>query len=286
MRVATGTYAGDGTDNRAITGVGFQPDVLVVTRDTSGEVAVVRSSTMTGDATKLLVGGNALLTNRIQSLDLDGFTIGTNGAINTSGVTYRWIAFKAAAGQLVTGSYTGNGTSQSITGMGFSPEFVVMLGSNANNAIHRSSTMTTPYRFDDPAAGADSLNSLDAGGFSVGSHAQVNASGITYHSLAWNDVPGRVRVTSYTGDGLDDRSITGVGFLPEYVIIKADATGASCHRGVHRPSSVSTDSTLNFTTGVSFANGIQLLEPDGFQLGTDCTVNTSGATYHYIAFND
>jgi len=284
--VATGTYTGDGIDDRAITGVGFRPDVVIIKGDTNGRSAVARSASMTGDQTKPLASGLSLVMNRIQSLDLDGFTIGTHAAVNTSGVTYRWIAFKAAAGELKVDSYIGNGTSQSITGMGFSPEFVVMLGSNANNAIHRSSTMTSPYRFDYTAAGADSLNSLDADGFSVGSHAQVNASGITYHYLAWNDVPGRVRVTSYTGDGLDDRSITGVGFLPEYVIIKADATGAACHRGVHRPSSISTDSTLNFTTGVNFANGIQALETDGFQLGMDCTVNTSGATYHYIAFND
>ena len=286
MRVATGTYTGDGIDNRAITGVGFQPDVVIVKGDTSATRAVARAATMTGDQTKPLTGVLSLVTNRIQSLDLDGFTIGTYAAVNTSGVTYRWIAFKAAAGELKVGSYTGNGTGQSITGIGFSPDYVAMLGSNADNAIHRSSTMTTAYRFNDPAAGVDSLNSLDADGFSVGSHAQVNASGITYHYLAWNVLPGKVAAGSYSGDGLDDRSITGVGFLPEYVIIKANATGAACDRGVHRPSSISTDSTLNFTTANSFANGIQTLQPDGFQLGTDCTVNTSGATYHYIAFND
>ena len=284
--VATGSYTGDGIDNRAIGGVGFQPDVVIIKGAANGRRTVARSSTMTGDQTKPLASVLPLVTDRIQSLDLDGFTIGTHAAVNTSGGTYHWVALKAAAGQLQVGSYTGNGTSQPITGIGFSPEYVVILGSYADNAIQRSATMTTPYRFDDPAAGANSLNSLDADGFTVGSHAQVNSSGITYHYIAWNVVPGVVAAGSYNGDGLDDRSITGVGFLPEYVIVKADADGASCHRGVHRPSSIATDSTLNFTIGANFANGIQTLEADGFQVGTDCTVNTGGTTYHYLALKD
>jgi len=282
--MATGTYAGDGLDNRPITGVGFQADAVIIKRNTSGEVAVARTSTMTGDATKLLVGGSAVLTNRIQSLDADGFTVGTNGAVNTSGVTYYWIAFKAIAGRLKVASYTGNGTSQSITGAGFSPEYVIILGANANNATHRSSTMTGPFRFDENAAGADGLNSLNPDGFSVGSHAQVNASGITYHYLAWNVDGGTVNVGSYSGDGLDNRPITGVGFQPGFVIAKDNATGALCNRPVHHPSSLAGDNSLYFTTAAPFSDGIQALQADGFQVGTNCSVNTSGGTYHWMAF--
>ena len=46
----------------------------------------------------------------------------------------------------------------------------------------------------------------------------------------------------------------------------------------------STDSTLNFTGDLNFADGIQALESDGFQVGTDGQVNASGRTYHYIGF--
>jgi len=285
--IATGTYTGDGVDNRPITGVGFQPDAVIIKRNTSGEVAVARTSSMAGDATKLLVGGSAVLTNRIQSLDSDGFTVGTNGAVNTAAVTYYWVAFKAIAGRLKVASYTGNGTSQSITGVGFSPEYVIILGANANNAIHRSSTMTGPFRFDENAAGADSLNSLNADGFSVGSHAQVNASGIVYHYLAWNVDGAKVNVGSYSGNGADNRSITGVGFQPQYVITKAieDVTPPTNNQPpVHRPSSLGADSTLHFTTTAAFANSIEALQADGFQVGTDPTVNTSGETYYWMAF--
>lgn len=34
----------------------------------------------------------------------------------------------------------------------------------------------------------------------------------------------------------------------------------------------------------AFANGIQTLEADGFQVGTDTTVNESGTTYAWVAF--
>ena len=107
MRVVSGSYEGNGTDNRSITGVGFQPDVVIIKGDTN-TVAVCRTSTMTGDQTKPLVGSNALADNRIQSLDTDGFTIGTHGGVNSNNKDYYWVAFKAAAGEMVVSTYTGN----------------------------------------------------------------------------------------------------------------------------------------------------------------------------------
>src|SRR5919109_1842946 len=75
LRLATGSYTGNGTDNRSITGIGFQPDVVIVKGNAFG-VAVLRSSTMSGDASKPLAGTTALTANLIQSLDTNGFTLG------------------------------------------------------------------------------------------------------------------------------------------------------------------------------------------------------------------
>jgi len=91
---ASGSYTGNGADNRAITGgVGFQPDVVIIKSNTA-QLAVMRTSTMVGDASKELCAATAFQTNRIQSLDPGGFTVGTNAQVNSSGVTYYWVAFR------------------------------------------------------------------------------------------------------------------------------------------------------------------------------------------------
>jgi phosphotransferase system HPr-like phosphotransfer protein len=44
--------------------------------------------------------------------------------------------------------------------------------------------------------------------------------------------------------------------------------------------------TLNYANAATFANGIQALQATGFQVGTNCQVNTNGSTYFFVALND
>ncbi|MGH9015749.1 MAG: DUF7483 domain-containing protein [Acidimicrobiia bacterium] len=279
MRLATGSYAGNGADNRQITAIGFQPDVVIIKGDTT-QVTVMKTSTMTGDSAKALVGPTAPGANQIQSLDADGFTLGTNATVNASGITYYWSAFKTFAGELKIGSYTGNGTSQSLTSLGFSPEYVIVLSAAASEAVQRSAPMSTTFFFDGDAGATNRITSLDADGFSVGDSSRVNTSGTTYYYVAWNAVSGRMTANSYTGNGVDNMNVTGVGFQPEYVINRAN--GAT--RGVHRPASISGTSSQEFMARANFTTGIKALLTDGFQVGTSSTVNTNGTTYYYVAF--
>jgi hypothetical protein len=283
MRLATGSYTGDATDNRAITGLPFQPDVVIIKGDTI-QGAVMRTSTMVGDATKPMVGPNPLTADLIQSLDPSGFTIGAGLRVNTIAATYYWIAFKVGAGMKL-GSYTGNGTSQSITGLGFSPEYAIVLSEGLNQTVQRSSGMTSSFQFDADLGAADRITSLDADGFSVGASDQVNTSGTKYHYLAWNDLAGSTHMSSYAGDGVDSRSITGVGFQPQYVIVRANDTTLA-RRAMHRPASVTGANSLVFDPVANSSGGIKALEADGFQIGTAPAVNSSGTTYHYVAFKD
>jgi len=98
--------------------------------------------------------------------------------------------------------------------------------------------------------------------------------------VAFKASAGQMSVGSYTGDGTDDRGITGVGFQPEYLILKGDATV----NGAHRTTSVAGDSTLDFKTVANYADGIQALQTDGFQVGTNTKVNQNATTYYWMAF--
>lgn len=288
LRYASGSYTGNGSDDRTITGVGFQPDVVLIKGDNT-QVAVMRTATMSGDYTKPLTlssfGIQAALTpNQIQSLDSNGFTLGTHSAVNSSGTAYQWAAFQRGR-QLRLGTYTGNGSSQSISGLGFQPEFVAVLGSGTQTPMLRIAGMTSSYGFGLDNGGSTRITSLDADGFTVGSSSNANASGVTYHYLAFDKVAGVVQTGSYTGNAIDNTNVAGVGFQPEFVLARADDT-SSFRRGVWRTQSLTGDSTLYFSPAANGSNLIQALQADGFQIGTDGNVNASGVSYYTLAVKD
>jgi len=76
-----GTYPGDGADNVNITGVGFQPDMVFIKNYDQYISSVVRPSDIVGDSS-CYIHSTAAAANLIQSLDADGFQIGSNNAVN------------------------------------------------------------------------------------------------------------------------------------------------------------------------------------------------------------
>jgi len=281
IKMATGSYTGDGTDNRAIAAVGFQPDFVIV-KDTNTNAGVARTSTMAGDVSKPMGTSTAFQADNIQSLTANGFTIGTNARVNQSGRTYHWVAFKANGQAMTVGTYTGNGTSQARTGVGFSPENVIVFGNNAQRAATRFSGSARTYRFDATTSVTGGISSLDADGFSVGNAVEANANAVAYHYVAFNDVANSIDVASYTGNNTDNRGIATVGFQPEYVLVRAD-DNTTGRPAVARPASLAADSSLLFTATAAAANQIQALQAGGFQLGTSANVNANAVTYYYLA---
>jgi len=286
QRMATGSYSGDAVDGRAVS-AGFQPDLVFVKADTAGtEVAVARTSSMSGDATKSMFGAYALAPDGIQSLTAAGFTIGAATQVNQAGTTYRWAAFKSGCGTLTVGSYAGNGAAtQTINGLGFQPELVMLMSAAADYPMQRFSGMTRSFRFQAHTGSANVVNSLDATGFTVGNAAEANANGTTYHYVAFNDVAGSVNKGSYTGNGADNRNLATVGFQPDYMMIRANDTGTA-RAGHHRPASLGGGSSQFWSNAANTNNGIQALQANGFQVGTDTSVNANGPTYHYIALRN
>jgi hypothetical protein len=305
--MVTGTYAGNGAPGRAITGLGFRPDVVIIKgydydASLTPTSTVLRTSTMTGDNTKPLVLNNALSTNLIQSLTPDGFTVGSGRQVNQNLITFFWAAFKANA-DLKVGTYVGDGTaSHSVTGLGFSPEYVIVMSAGPRRAIHACSA--TPagrsYEFDQAAKYLNQITALGADGFTVNHDATqpyVNESGVVYHYVAWNESLGKVKVGSYDGNLVDNRSITGVGFQPEYLIVKSiynDDPPSNITPPPHqRMRQMATDNDTDFSRGMA-TNHLQAFETDGFQIGSaltinrtynDCNADGPGCTYFYVAFN-
>lgn len=89
-QVLTGSYLGDGVDNRFI-GLGGRPE-LVMTQVVGS--ALWRLDAIFGDATYSLSGG-APQANQIQSIQPLGFQVGTDLAVNGAGRTIDYVAFSS-----------------------------------------------------------------------------------------------------------------------------------------------------------------------------------------------
>ncbi len=285
FRVKTGSYVGDGSNNRSIPNPGFRPDLVIVKGD-NNEPSVARSSTMVGDVSKELGTNAPFLGNLITSLDAYGFTIGTGTQVNDPGITYYWTAFQAAPNYMSVGSYTGDhNDDRSITGVGFEPDYVIVLAAVGEHAMQRfrSEADDKSIQFDDSDEKGDRIQAFEVDGFQIGTHGTVNKENETYHYVAWNIAPGRINENNYYGNESDNFNIRSVYFRPDYLIITRKKGGSPA---IHRPGSLEGDNTLPVDPGETFSNGIQMLIPDGFQIGTEDAVNKSTEQYCWVAFRD
>ncbi len=294
-QVVTGVYYGDGTTQRRITGLGFQPIAVIIKADAS-QITVMRTATMVGDATKPLINGTALTANMIKSLDPDGFTVGSDNTVNGLVSTrYFWTAF-APNPNMVAGTYTGTAPlTQAYTGVGFQPTWVTILSSSTRWALHRTSAGgNLAFRYNgNPFGINDAITSLDPTGFTVSRSGttsnSMNVNGEVYHYLAVRSAAGQIAVGNYSGDLNPDRQITGLGFRPAYVIDGSITAALSPHQ---RSDKMPGDYSFNFQSSAA-QNMIENILPNGFQVGNDddvngnTTPNCSAAlpcTYAWVAF--
>jgi hypothetical protein len=283
-RVVSGTYTGNGADNRVIAGLTFTPEFVIV-KGNNAQVGVLRSITMTGDETKPATGATAVAANLIQEIRESSFVIGNDARVNSNGVVYQWVAFRSGPGEMQVGAYVGTGVdNRSITGLGFQPDLVIVMPDGGTEAVERSSTIAgdSTYDLGSGTTTTNQIQSFLADGFQVGTNNSVNTNGATYHYVAWKAVAGKTAVGTYNGNSTDNRAITGLGFQPELVMVRR-AGGSTM---AYHPASLgaATDSSQQFLAGANSNNWIQALQADGFQVGTNTTVNATGSAYHWIAW--
>jgi len=226
FRTATGVYMGDGAASRTISDIGFAPDVVLVKGDIA-QPTVAKTSTMSGDLSKELGPKEPSSPDLIESLDANGFTVGSSPQVNSAGTDYYWIAFQAAPNCMAVGCYVGDGQDdRSISGPGFMPGYVIVMNEDSEHAMQRFSTqdLDKSKEFSNTDEKGDRIQDFEALGFQVGKDHTVNESGSMYHYVAWKALPGLVADSSYVGDGADNRDITAVGFEPEYLIVASQAS--------------------------------------------------------------
>ena len=295
FQMQTGYYVGDGADNRAITGVGFQPQLIIIKDDTgNGSLgALWKSSSMSGETTAHTADANAdIASDAIQSLDSDGFTLGTNADVNAANVRFTWIAFRGSdctsSGTFCVGSYSGDGAStHALTSVGFSPNLVVVKGSGATSGAYMTSSMPSndaqSFSSANEVTDGSVFKTLDSTGFTVGNATRVNTSATNYWFFAFKTASNAFSVGTFTGDGTDNRTITAPGYRPNYVWLK-NANATTPIRTEFNVTESYGDYSGAFTDTNNTIGEIKSLDATGFTVGTAASANESGKTLYWVAF--
>ena len=309
-------WSGNSSTN-ALTGVGFQPDWVWVKERSS--ISNHQTYDSVRGTTKQLepntTGAEGTISTGVTSFDTDGFTVGNNSDLNSSGETYvgwNWLASNTTAsntdGSITSTvsanttsgfsivSYTGTGANATV-GHGLNQALDMVIVKNRNDADdwivwHNALAGSEFIRLNLTNAkqtGTTSWNSTvpTSSVFSLGSRNGTNGSGDSMIAYCFAEKKGYSKFGSYTGNGNADGTFVYTGFKPSLIITKR------------------TDSTSNWRIGDNKRDGFNdnnhTLFPDlsnaedtsnrwdmysnGFKLRTTNTsVNASGGTYIYMAF--
>ena len=252
----TKLYTGTGSE-LAITGVGFQPDLIwFKQRSAVRNHALVdsvrgRSKVVFPDLTNA-EETSAASTNDLVSFDSDGFTVGitnVSGSFNTSSgthVAWNWlgggtassntdgsitsrVSANTTAGFSIV-SYTGNATSGATVahGLGVTPAMMIVKNRSAveewgvyhvsNGNTHVQYLNTTGAKSDDAGFWNDTTPTSSV--FTVGNSTRVNQNGSAIIAYCFAEKQGYSKFGSYTGNGNADGTFVYTGFKPAFVMLK------------------------------------------------------------------
>jgi hypothetical protein len=302
--MAEGTYTGDATDNRNITTtLGFEPNMVLVKNSNSVTInnrrAVMNITQNYGDLSNYVGDAVGNEVNLIQALQSGGFQVGSGVNTNENTNTFYWFAFGGASGPpagsgtftMKTGTYTGTGSNQTITGIGFRPDLVIIKDNTTQLAVFRTSMMQgdiTAHMSSGASDFALGITSLNADGFSLGTNTITNTNALTYQYQAFgnaynpytNSGASDFAVGLYYGNVIDNRNIKELPFNPSFIAIKRNAGSV----GVFRTSANNGDQTNYFGAAAQTSNIIQSFTGNNFQIGTGIESNAGGSNYRFFAF--
>ena len=236
-------------------------------------------------------------------------TYGTNGFYLPMKETQQATGFNTVL-------YTGNGGTQSISNVGFSPDLVWIKERNSTSTHSVSDTVRGAGKFlqpDSTAIEVDSaslyVTSFDADGFSLGSAANVNQSGINHVAWCWDagsstvsntdgTITSSVRanpatgfsIVTYTGTGANATIGHGLGTAPSMVITKRRDSTTNNYGMVYHASRGATKALyLSLTNAEDTASNYwndTAPTTDVFSVGSYTGSNASSGTYVAYCFSE
>lgn len=192
-------YTSNGTTGAKFNhGLNSAPELYIIKETTAADdwmvVAKIGSSYQRAKLNTADVFSTAMsgVTNNVDPTNTE-ITLGNSSSVNANNNDYIAYCFHSVDGYQKIGSYTGTGnTSNSITGVGFQPRFVMLKRTNSTGGweIYDSSrgehkVLQAEGNYAEYNYSTTGLTSFDSDGFTVeGTGTNYNASGSTYIYLA------------------------------------------------------------------------------------------------------
>jgi hypothetical protein len=213
-------------------------------------------------------------------------------------------------------TYTGTGSSNAFTGVGFQPDLVWFKKrnstSNSNNRMVDSSRgVTKSVTANSTAAEGTDTNGLTAfgsDGFTVGADENYNQSSDTYVAWCWRanagttasnsegsttctvqaNTKGGFSIITYTGTGSAATLGHGLEKAPEFIMAKRRSSAAQSWKNYHIGIGATKYLTLNATDAAATSSGMwNDTEPSTtlISIGNESNVSTSGLDYIIYAWH-
>jgi hypothetical protein len=320
----TVTYTGNGVDDRDITGLDFQPDMLWSKRRDSADNHSIYDI-VRGDTKELRTqstGAELVRTDNIQALNSNGFQVGTDSQVNASGGTYvswGWSGGGTASsntdGSTTTSisantnsgfsivSWTGTGSATTLGhGLNSKPEMIFIKNRDAtqdwvvyNSYLsgtegHKALYLDLNYAETDQT-GFFNDTAATSSVFTVGSNGNTNNSGDDFIAYCFHSVKSYSKMGSYTGNGsTTDGTFVYTGHSVAWVMIKQsnEARDWVIYDNKRDAFNVK-DNFIVPNSSNAEGSGNTSLQIDflsnGFKLrGGNHALNKSGGSYIYMAF--
>ena len=248
-------YTGDGASTLAITGMDFQPDwTWIKNRDAADDNVLFDS---TRGVTKLISTNNTAVestdADTLKSWTSDGFTVGADVKVNTSGEDYVGWNWRANGGTTAANSvggtssvtqadpsgafsivtYTGfagaSGTSTVGHGMSLAPVLIIHIALDASAGRWTQSNAFTDAGYFVNMAGTGAETDLNSYGtmnaptdsvFTINGVDGVGGGGRNYIAYCFANCEGYMKSGSFMGNGSTDGTFIYTGFKPRMIMLK------------------------------------------------------------------
>ena len=187
--------------------------------------------------------------------------------------------------------YTGTGSSNAITGVGFQPDFCwiknrgTATAARVFDSVRGATKVLYTSETDAEGTNAQSLKSFDSDGFTMGTHATLNASSNNIVSWNWKETAtAGFDILTYEGTGSIQTEAHNLGVKPDMIIVKnIDSSDPPFNwRVYHSSLGAGVALKLNATDAVSDDPGYwNDTEPTSsvFSVKNSGETNNSGQTY-------
>lgn len=292
-------YAGTGSAKSIVNAGSFAPD-LVWCKSRS-----VASSNILADSVRGATTYSVSNTGATEGLDAtmysafnsDGFSVGTNSAVNTNAAAYvAWQWKKGVIPGFDIVAFTGNDTARSVAhGLGVAPAVKIVKQRTGTRDwfLNHKGIAATSYLLLDGTDAPVSNAALFAGAdtssvFNLGNNAAVNGGAVGYIAYLWAEIAGFSKFGTYTGNGSADGTFVHCGFRPKFVWTKrVDSTGSHIvHDTARDPANLAVGALFPNLPNAESAGFYQIdMLSNGFKMrNADAETNASGGTFIYMAF--